>query len=71
MSEAELIAKQQLEIESLKLKIAEIKAACRAASCALWRPEQWDVTCPEFPRVAMRAIVSARLALDETQEPTE
>ena len=63
MTEIELIAKQQLEIEELKIVISEYKDACRDASSYLWRPEQWSTKCPDFPKVAMSGIVRARQAL--------
>ena len=64
MTKDELIAKQQIEIEELKLKIYEYKEACNDVRNALWRPEQWSPKCPDFPRVAMVGIVHARQAID-------
>ena len=65
MTKDELITKQQLEIEELKAEISEIKAACREARNYLWRPEQWSMKSPEFPKVAMLGIVKARQAIED------
>ncbi len=65
MTKDNLIIKQQLEIEELKEKIAAYKSACSDARGYLWRPEQWNFKCPDFPKVAMSAIIKARQALDD------
>lgn len=65
MTKDELIVKQQLEIEELKATIAEYKDACRDVRAYLWRPEQWSMKCPDFPKVAMSGIVQARKAIDD------
>ena len=64
MDKDELIVKQQLEIEELKETIATFKSACKDARSYLWRPEQWNTKCPDFPKVAMSGIVKARQAID-------
>lgn len=61
----ELIVKQQLEIESLKVKIAERKESCRSALQNLIFAEQWSPKCESFPRVAMKAIVRARQEIED------
>jgi len=63
MTKDELIVKQQLEIGELKTAIKEYENACDNARNILWRPEQWSVKCPDFPKVAMSAIVRARDAI--------
>lgn len=63
MTKDELIAKQQLEIESLKTQIDEYKSACSDAVAHLCRPEQWNIESAGFPRVAMIGIVKAREAI--------
>ncbi|MFT6550490.1 MAG: hypothetical protein ACJA1I_000518 [Zhongshania marina] len=63
MTKDELIVKQQLEIEELKAVIVEHKTAIDDARGCLWRPEQWSMKCPDFPKVAMTGIVQARNAL--------
>lgn len=64
MTKDELITKQQLEIEELKQRITEIESVCNDARGYLWRPEQWSMKCPDFPKAAMFGIVRAREALD-------
>ncbi len=64
MTEAELIAKQQLEIETLRIRISEIRDVCNVARMPLIYAEQWSITAEDFPKVAMRAIVSARSTLE-------
>ena len=64
MTKDELIAKQQLEIEELQIVISGYKGACNDVRGLLWRPEQWSIKCPDFPKVAMSAIVQARNAVD-------
>ena len=59
MNKDELIVKQQLEIEELKLKIADHEDACSGAISCLCRPEQWSTKCSDFPKVAMSGIVGA------------
>ena len=59
-----LIVKQQLEIEVLKERILEHKAACSDARNVLNHAEQWSTKCVDFPKVAMSAIVRARTELD-------
>ena len=63
MNKDELIVKQQLEIESLKIQIDTYELACSDARACLNHPEQWSMKCPDFPKVAMRGILSARDAL--------
>ena len=63
MTKDELITKQQLEIEGLKMEVERIKVACEKARSHLWRPEQWSTKCPDFPKVAMTGIVNARQAI--------
>lgn len=65
MSKDELITKQQLEIEELKNEITAYKAACSDARHYLWRPEQWSMKCPDFPKVAMQGILGAREAISD------
>lgn len=65
MTKDELITKQQLEIEELKLEVASIRAACAEACAHLWRPEQWSTKCPDFPKAAMTGIVQARRVLED------
>jgi len=65
MDKNELITKQQLEIEDLKIVISGYKGACADARNFLWRPEQWSTKCPDFPKVAMSGIVRARQALED------
>lgn len=65
MDKNELIVKQQLEIEELKIVIDEYKKACDAARNHLWRPEQWSMKCPDFPKVAMSGILRARDAIED------
>ena len=65
MSKDELIVKQQLEIESLKEKLEAQKQACDDATLYLYRPEQWSLSCPDFPKVAMKGILKARDALQD------
>ncbi len=64
MTESELIVKQQLEIEELKIIISDYKNACDDARSYLWRPEQWSTKCPDFPNVAKSGIVQAIRAID-------
>ena len=65
MSKDELIVKQQLEIEELKVRLAEhIEAVYDALGC-LNHPEQWSMSCPDFPQVAMTGIVGARRAIED------
>lgn len=64
MTKEELITKQQLEIEELKNEIEEYKKACKDARSYLWRPEQWSMTCSDFPAVAMSGIVRARQSIE-------
>jgi len=64
MTKDELITKQQLEIEDLKVIIEEYKDACNAVRGYLWRPEQWSTKCPDFPKVAMTAIVQVNRSID-------
>lgn len=64
MNKDELLVKQQIEIEGLKITIEEYKSACDDVRNLLWRPEQWSTKCPDFPKVAMSAIVQARQAID-------
>jgi hypothetical protein len=61
----ELIVKQQLEIEELKLAIDDYKNTCNAVRGYLWGPEQWSIKCPDFPKVAMTGIVQAMRAVDD------
>ena len=63
MTKDELIAKQQLEIEELKASLAEYRETCDSVSKILWRPEQWGTKYPDFPKVAMTAIVRAQQLL--------
>ncbi len=65
MSKDKLIVRQQLEIEELKDKLKDYQKACSKARSHLWHPEQWSVKCPDFPRVAMKGILSARDALED------
>ena len=65
MTSDELIAKQQLEIERLKSDVSRLNKACDKAKQSLWRPEQWSPKCPDFPAVAMRAILRARDILSD------
>ena len=65
MTSDELIAKQQLEIERLKSDVSRLNTACDKAKQSLWRPEQWNPQCPDFPAVAMRAILRARDILSD------
>jgi len=60
----ELISKQQLEIEELKSVIANNKESAFDALNALYRPEQWSIKCPDFPKAAMTGIVRARQAIE-------
>ncbi len=60
MTKDELIAKQQLEIEELKIELSQREDLITEARRCLWRPEQWNPKCPDFPKVAMTAIVRAR-----------
>lgn len=69
MTKDELIAKQQLEIESLKIQLEENKESCKEALNHLWRPEQWSLTCEDFPGVAMTGIVNARKAIEDIAYP--
>lgn len=64
MDTKELIVKQQLEIEELKETISNYKSTCDDVRNLLWRPEQWSTKCPDFPKVAMSAIVQANRTLD-------
>lgn len=64
MTKDELIVKQKLEIEELKQGIYDYKMACSEARMHLYRPEQWSMKCPDFPKVAMAGIVNARQAID-------
>ena len=64
MTKDELITKQQLEIEELKIVIGNYKDACKDVRGFLWRPEQWSMKCPDFPKVAMSGIINARNAID-------
>lgn len=65
----ELITKQQLEIEELKIKLNEYKEVCADIRNHLWRPKQWSTKCPDFPKVApkvaMSGIVNAIRAIDD------
>ena len=63
MNPDELIAKQQIEIEELKMQVTEYKTACKDALAHLWRPEQWNMHSPGFPKVAMTGICQARDAI--------
>jgi hypothetical protein len=63
MTKDELIVKQQLGIETLKIRIGEYKQASDDALNCLYHPEQWNMNCPDFPKVAMRGILTARDAL--------
>lgn len=63
MTKDELIVKQQLEIEELKISLSEYRETCDSVSKILWRPEQWSTKCPDFPKVAMNAIVHAQQLL--------
>lgn len=65
MNKEGLIVKQQLEIEELKAIIGRYKSACSSARSFLWRPEQWNTKCPDFPKTAMSGIVRARQAIDD------
>ena len=65
MTKDELIVKQQLEIKELNEQIEEIKSAVSEASNCLWKPEQWSTKCPDFPKVAMEGIISARTILND------
>ena len=60
MDKDELIVKQQLEIEDLKSVIAGNKEACERALIELIYAEQWSPKCLTFPKIAMKAIVTAR-----------
>lgn len=60
-----LISKQQLEIEELKGRILIHKEMFSEARSHLWRPEQWSMKCPDFPKVAMRGIIGARQSLED------
>ena len=66
MTKDELITKQQIEIEELKTTVSSLREMCRSASAKLWRPEQWSTKCPDFPKVAMSAIVKARDILNDS-----
>ena len=63
--EIALIAKQQLEIESLKMKILECRNAVNIALNSLNHVEQWSIKCPDFPRVSMNGVCSARRELSD------
>lgn len=63
--EIELIAKQQLEIEELKMEIEHYKEICNAVRGYLWKPEQWNMKCPDFPEIAMYGIIGAIRAVDD------
>ena len=65
MTKDELITKQQLEIEGLKSRISIYKDACEEARGCLNHPEQWSMKCSDFPKVAMRGILSARDAISD------
>lgn len=65
MTKDELITKQQIEIEELKLTIDSYKATCDAVRGYLCRPEQWSTKCPDFPKVAMAGIVLAMRAIED------
>lgn len=60
MNKDELIAKQQLEIEELKIRAGEYRQGIAEALGSLNHPEQWSMKCPDFPKVAMRGILRAR-----------
>jgi uncharacterized protein (DUF952 family) len=64
MSKDELIVKQQIEIEELRQQIKYNKEAAGDALNHLYRPEQWSIRCPDFPKVAMKGIVMARDAIE-------
>ena len=64
VNQDELVAKQQLEIEELPIIKNKSKSACNEARNSLWRPEQWSIKCPDFPKVAMSGIIKARQAID-------
>jgi len=65
MTRDELITKQQLEIEELKIQLLQMRNICIEARNELIYAEQWSPKCPDFPRVAMNAIVKARYQLEE------
>lgn len=64
MTKDELIAKQQIEIEELKIQARDYRQAIADALDYLHHPEQWSMKCPDFPKVAMRGILGARDALN-------
>ena len=66
MTEHELIAKQQLEIESLKIVIDELRDSINSAIYPLIFIQQWGTTSPEFPRKALNAIIEAQKILSDT-----
>jgi hypothetical protein len=65
MGKDELIVKQQLEIEELKNKVEMQTELINTARGFLYIPEQWNFKCTEFPKVAMKSIVSALRAIDD------
>ena len=60
MTKVELIAKQQLEIEELKITIDDYKTISKDARAILYVAEQWNLNSQGFPKVAMRTICAAR-----------
>ena len=65
MTKDELIVKQQLEIESLKVALKDLIEVCEAAVMRLNHVEQWSIKAEEFPKVSMRAIVSSGRELSD------
>ncbi|MCS6175350.1 MULTISPECIES: hypothetical protein [Shewanella] len=65
MTKDELITKQQIEIEELKLTIDSYKATCDAVRGYLCMPYQWSTKCPDFPEVAMKGIVQVIRAIED------
>jgi len=64
MTKDDLIVKQQLEIEELKLEIKYAELACKDARDYLQYAEQWSITCSDFPRVAMGSILKAMRSIE-------
>ncbi len=63
MNRAELIIKQQIEIEELKQEIGYLKDCAKEAISELSYCEQWSINAKGFPSVAMGCIVRARRSL--------
>ncbi len=64
MDKNELIAKQQLEIEDLKIELGQKNAQISSAYNLVNFVQQWSTKCDDFPRMAMNRCIQITRELE-------